>query len=314
MPEPTITIALDWKANTNHTGLLVALHRGFFSDAGVAITVLPATQDRHIADMVARGEADLAYAFPGTVLDARAAGVPLISVAAVTPRNPSSIVALRRSGITRPADFAGKRYASFGHPALERAILRRMMAFDGAVGGDITLEPVRFAAVDLLERGEFDLLWIYDAAEGVEAAAQGIDLIAFHPQDFGVPEYEAPIIFAHEAALSDADRRDALTRALGALSRGYALAARDPSGVLEDIHAVAPQIGGWLFGDDEITLASQCMQSQLYLAHPGAGWGRHTPTFWQDFPRFLREHGALAVDLPAGHLFTNDLITTSEQP
>ncbi|HKD76324.1 MAG TPA: ABC transporter substrate-binding protein, partial [Ktedonobacterales bacterium] len=97
MPSPIITIALDWKANTNHTGLLVALHRGFFDDAGVTVRVLPAEQDRGIANMVACGEADLAFAFPGTVIEARAAGVPLISVAAVTPRNPSSIVALRRS-------------------------------------------------------------------------------------------------------------------------------------------------------------------------------------------------------------------------
>ncbi len=313
MPSPTITIALDWRANTNHTGLLVALHRGFFDDAGVAVRVLSAEHDRRLTSLVASGDADLAYAFPGTVIDARMAGVPLLSVAAVTPRNPSSIAALRRSGIARPADFAGRRYASFGHPALERAVLRQMMAFDGAPNSEITLELVRFASVDLLEHGEFDLLWIYNAVEGVEAAKQGIDLITFRPQDFGVPEYEAPIIFTHESVMGDAERRSALARALGAIGRGYTLAAHDPAGVLEDIHAVASQVGGWLFADDEITLASQRMQSQLYLSPTSERWGLHTPAFWQDFPGFLVDQGILAVDLPAGQLFTNLLITSSGQ-
>jgi ABC-type nitrate/sulfonate/bicarbonate transport system substrate-binding protein len=308
---PSVTVALDWRANTNHTGLIVAQHRGFFADAGIAVRVLPAGRDRSVVDLVVSGEADLAYAFAGTVILSRAEGAPLISVAAVTPRNPSSIAALRRSGIARPADFAGKRYASYGHPALERAIICQMMADDGVADADFALEQVRFAGLDELVRGDFDLLWVYDAVEGVEAAAREIDLVLFHPQEFGVPEYEAPVIFASAGRLQDAARRDAIARALDGVARGYTLAAGDPDGVVADIDAMAPTIGGWLFTDAAVTRASQRMQSQLYLSGPGSRWGMHAPDHWRAFSRFLHEQGVLAADLPAEQLFTNDLLTAA---
>ncbi len=150
-----IRIALDWAVNPNHIGIARAARRGYFAAAGVEAIILPAERDRTPVQIVLAGAADLAVAFAGTVIEGRAEGLPLIAVAAVSQRHDSSLVALASSGITRPADLAGKRYASFGHPALERAVITAMLRHDGATDPAIDLRAVRFAEVAGLVRGDF---------------------------------------------------------------------------------------------------------------------------------------------------------------
>src|SRR5262249_3666678 len=148
--------------------------------------------------------------------------------AAIGHQHHSSLVALQSSGISRPAHLAGRRYASFGHRAIERAVIAGMMRADGVEDPQFDMDAVRFASFDVLNNGEFDFFWIYDAIEGVDAQSDGLDLVSFAPSDYGVPNYYAPILFAHEGLLQDAAKKDAAQRALRALRAGYELAWDDP--------------------------------------------------------------------------------------
>lgn len=40
-----ITLALDWTPNTNHTGIYVALAKGYFKDAGLEVSVVQPSQN-----------------------------------------------------------------------------------------------------------------------------------------------------------------------------------------------------------------------------------------------------------------------------
>ncbi len=305
----SITIALDWAANPNHSGLLLAQARGYFAAEGVEARILPAERDRSVVDLVRAGAADFAYAFAGTVIDQRAKGVPLVSVAAVGQRHHSSLVALKASGITRPADLAGRRYASFGHPALERAVISAMMAHDGATDPMFDLRVTRFASVAGLQAGEYDFLWVYDAIEGMEARAAGIELVSFAPGDYGIPNYNAPVIFAADALLTDASRADAARRALAALRRGYAEAVADPDGTAGEIVSAGASLGGWLFTDPRATELSLRDLSREWR-NDVASWGIHRLEDWRGFARFLWQHNALG-EIPepdCASYFTNALL------
>ena len=43
-----ITLSLDWTPNTNHTGIYVALAKGYFKDAGLDVTVVQPSQNGEI--------------------------------------------------------------------------------------------------------------------------------------------------------------------------------------------------------------------------------------------------------------------------
>ncbi|MBA3825233.1 MAG: ABC transporter substrate-binding protein [Ktedonobacterales bacterium] len=305
----TITIALDWAANPNHAGLIVAQREGYFTREGVDVQVLPAEAERTPAEVIQAGGADLAFAFAGTVMEARSAGVPLVSVAAVMHQHHSSLVALRSSGIARPAHLQGKRYASFGQRAIERAVIAGMMRADGVADPQFDLDVVRFASFDVLANGEYDFMWIYDAIEGADAQSQGLDLVMLAPSDYGVPNYYAPILIAHADRLADPELAEAARRALRALRAGYELAWREPDAVFSHFTTATLPEGSWALPSDAVTQQSFERLSRFAQAD-ALPWGQQQLADWQEFGRFLWAAGTLGDDAEPDFAayFTNDLL------
>jgi ABC-type nitrate/sulfonate/bicarbonate transport system substrate-binding protein len=304
-----ITVALDWAVNPNHIGLILAERQRFFAQEGVEVAVLPAERDRGPVEMVLSGAADLGFAFAGTVIEGRARGEALVSVAAVAKHHRSSLATLADRGITRCADLAGRRYASFGHAHLERAVITAMVRHDGATEPHFDLSVTRFADITGLVQGDFDFLWIYDAIEGIDAQSQGIALTLFSPADFGIPNYYAPVIFATDTLLADAARRDAARRALHALRQGYQAATTDPDAALNHLSVETLPTGSWLFATEAATAASMRAFAAGQHADGGA-WGEQLLADWQGFAHFLWQHGALGARPEPDYAayFTNDLL------
>src|SRR5271166_4196991 len=55
----TLSLALDWTPNTNHTGIYVALSKGWYKDAGINLKILPYSSSVTPDQLVASGKADL---------------------------------------------------------------------------------------------------------------------------------------------------------------------------------------------------------------------------------------------------------------
>ena len=112
----TVSLALDWVPNTNHTGFFVAEEMGWYEEAGVRLELLPYAQ----ADpetLVGTGGADFGISFAPSLSFAAAAGLAVTSVMALLQR-PASAIAVRsdREEIQTPADLDGLVYAGFGAP------------------------------------------------------------------------------------------------------------------------------------------------------------------------------------------------------
>lgn len=310
MPD-VISIALDWAVNANHTGLFTALRHGYFEDEEIEVNILAPQRDRFVTEHVMSGEADLAYAFEGTVVDAQVHGDPLISVAAVARHHWSSLAVLASSAIQRPADLQGKRYAGFGHDAIEEAIISAMIRNDGVSDGSFHLAPVRFASIEVLLEGQADFFWIYDGIEGIDASERGVQLRLFSPAKYGIPDYYAPTIFAHEDLLNDPDRRDCARRFMRAMRGGYVFAAFHPDEAAKDLVELAPRYGGLYYRSADIARASQRFSSRRYLDDQRAeSWGLQTLDRWTAFPNFLWQQGALGEtqEPQYSQFFTNELL------
>ena len=68
IPDDTTVVrfALDWTPNTNHTGLYVALERGYFDEAGIEVELLPFNQS--LPDqLIDAGQAEFGISFQSTV-------------------------------------------------------------------------------------------------------------------------------------------------------------------------------------------------------------------------------------------------------
>ncbi|MCI0826948.1 MAG: ABC transporter substrate-binding protein, partial [Chloroflexi bacterium] len=107
-----LTLMLDWVPNTNHTGIFVAQHEGFFEDAGLEVEIIQ-PGEVFAEQAVAGGAADFGISFQEQITLARAEAVPLVSIAAIIQNNTSGF-ASRVAG--SPGEWEGLRYGSFGSP------------------------------------------------------------------------------------------------------------------------------------------------------------------------------------------------------
>ena len=129
--ENTITFCLDWTPNTNHTGLYVALEKGYYREAGLTVDIVQPAEST-AALMVAGGQAQFGVEAQDTMAAALIGdgALDITAVAAILQHNTSGIMSLAGSGITSPKSLENKRYSTWDSP-IELAMLRYLVEKDG---------------------------------------------------------------------------------------------------------------------------------------------------------------------------------------
>ncbi len=90
----------------------VALEKGYFRDAGFDVKIVPGAGSVAVAQSIAAGPVDFGPADVAAVALARAeSGVPVKVVALIQQNTMAAFLALKSSGISKPADLAGKKFA-----------------------------------------------------------------------------------------------------------------------------------------------------------------------------------------------------------
>lgn len=303
----TVSLQLDWTPNTNHIGIYVALAKGWYKDAGLELDILPYTDAGSPDAIVANGQADMAISFPPSLVFSRAAGLDLVSVAAVLQRNMAALAVLDSSPIRRPRDFDGKTYAGFGSP-YEEPQIRTVIKNDGGKG-EFRVATLSTAAYEALYNGRADFTDIFIAWEGIEAGLRGVKLRTFSYASFGMPEYHSVIIVARQDNLSK--KRDLYRRFLTVTQRGYEFAARDPEEAARVMLAYLPEEERP--GAELMRLSAKELAS-AYIDSSGR-WGLQDPQKWQAYLSWILGQGIVVNTnnqpvraLPGGAIFSNELL------
>ncbi len=284
----TVKLALDWIPNTNHTGIYTAIENGYYKQQNMNVQLVP-YGSVYPETLVATGQADFAVSFEESVAIDRAQGLPIVSIAAVMQHDTSAMATLASSGITRPAQFVGKTFASSGDPA-EQAVIDIMEANDGASSVGYNSVVVNNADVSSLLTGHFNFVWIYQGVEGVMAKDAGVQLNMFSLQEYGVPDFYSPVLITSEQMIKN--HPDIVRRFLAATSEGYTFAAQHPSQSADLFVKAAGGINNTEFASTQVAEDSQKFQSQ-YLLDSSNCWGTQTLPMWTGFPTLLYRVGAL---------------------
>lgn len=301
-----VRLALDWVPNTNHTGVYVALANGWYQEAGVDLEVLPYGNVKPNV-LLTSGRADVGISGNQGVLNAAAAGEPVVSIAAILATNTAGLAVLEDSGIDTPADLDGKLYAAFGGPT-ERPIIETVIRH---AGGEGTFESavLGVSGFDALLAERADFIWIYAGWDGIRAQHEGIDLRLFNFVDYGIDDHYNPVFTASPEGI--ADRPEALRAFLEATRRGYEFAAEHPAEAAEMLLEGAPEGS---FSNPELVRDSQAYVSEVYRDGDRA-WGVQTDEKWRGFTEFLVDAGVFtdpdgeAVEsLDVDALYTNELL------
>lgn len=281
----TVRFALDWTPNTNHTGLYVALAKGYFADAGIDVEVLPFNSSNPEV-LVDAGQAEFGISFQELATMSIAAGAELQSVLAVQQTWTTEVAVLAdRDDIQSPADLDGLVYGGFDSPS-GTAIMKGVIRGAGGTG-DFETYTLGTTAYEALYSGDVDFTVPFIAWEGIEAARRGIELKSFAYTDYGFPDSYQVIVVGSEPWLRENPK---VARGfVQALARGYQDSIDDPAAaaqILQDENA-------GLLTDRDLLVDSQTMLAEKFMLDDDGVFGRQTETQWSELGGFLFDSGLL---------------------
>lgn len=302
-----IVVCLDWTPNTNHTGLYVALEKGYYEEAGLNVTIVQPPEGGATV-MCASGQAQFAIDAQDTMAAALDKDEPLgiTAVAAILQHNTSGILSRKDDGITSPSGLAGKRYSTWDSP-IELAIIKYCMEKEGAdysslnlIPNNITNEPMALA------NNQTDSVWIFYGWSGINAELSDVDCDYFAFKDIA-PEldYYTPVLIANNQYLEEHEGE--VEAFMAATVRGYEYAADNPKEAA-DILIKGDETGA-LNSSKDLVYASQEWISREYLDENGK-WGSIDANRWNVFYKWLYDNGLTTNDL-TGKGFNNEWIKAS---
>ncbi|MBO6108756.1 MAG: ABC transporter substrate-binding protein [Eubacterium sp.] len=284
-----LTMVLDWTPNTNHTGLYVALDKGYFKDEGLNVSIVQ-PPDGGAADMVASGDAQFGIEFQDTMAPAISGDTPLpiTAVAAILQHNTSGLVSLKEKGIDSFGKLAGHSYATWDSPT-EQAILKTLVEKDGASWDDVNLISTYVEDIVAGLNSDIDSVWIYAGWDGVKLNMENIpnNFLLFRDYD-EVFDYYSPVIIANNDFLNnDPENAKAFLRAV---KKGYEYAAENPDEAADILLKNAPEL------DEALVKESQKYLSGEYISD-AASWGVIDKNRWNSFYQWLNEKGLVQNEL-----------------
>ena len=298
-----VTFVLDWTPNTNHTGLYVAIEKGYFEEAGIDVEVVQPPEDG-AAVLVASGKAQFGVSFQDSLAPALVGDTPLgvTAVAAIIQHNTSGIVSRKGEGMDRPKGLEGHKYATWDAP-VEKATIRQVMEKDGGNFDNLELIPSTVTdEVSALESMSVDAIWIFYGWAGIACQVAGLDTDYFAFKDIDpVFDFYTPVIIANDDFLkNDKETAEAF---MAALSKGYEDAIANPEEAAQILIKVAPE----LKDSEELVVESQKYLAKEYQAD-AARWGEFDEERWSAFYEWLNENKLLEQEIDPMAGFTNDYL------
>ena len=237
-PTP-IKFQLDWRFEGPAALFLQPVAKGHFKAAGLDVTVDAGNGSGGAVQRVASGSYDMGFADLAAVMEFHAnnpdAQNKPVAVMMVYNNTPASVMALKKSGITKPADLTGKK---LGAPVFD-AGRRAFPIFQKANG----IGPVQWTAMDpplretMLVRGDVDAItgFTFTSLLNLEArGAKAADVVVLPYPDYGVKLY-GNVVIASPKILKE--NPAAVKAFLSAFTKGAKDVLANPAAAIDSVKA-----------------------------------------------------------------------------
>ena len=182
---PTVNLALDFSIQGQQSPFILAADGGYFERAGVKVTVDRGYGSADSIGKVAAGTYDMAFADIGAMIqfNGRRQAGNLISVFQVYDDAPMVVLALKKSGISKPSDLVGKKLAS--PPAASSRVMFPLFA------AATKLDPSTIQWLDVTPQLRETMLvqGQADASVAFITDLAGLDRLNITEQDLNVMKY-----------------------------------------------------------------------------------------------------------------------------
>lgn len=225
-----VRLQLQWVTQSQFAGYYAALAQGYYAEEGLDVTILEGAVEIVPQQVVAAGEAEFGIAWVPKVLASREQGADLVNIGQIFQRSGTLQVSWADTGISSPADWAGKRVGTWGFGnEFEVFAALRQAGIEPDDPNAVTIVQQPFDMALFLNR-EIDAAqaMIYNEYAQVLEAVNPETGELYQPEDMNVVDYnEVGVamlqdhIFARESWLAEEGNEDIAIRFLRASFKGW---------------------------------------------------------------------------------------------
>lgn len=293
-----VTVVLDYVPNTNHTGLYVALEKGYYEEMGLDVKIIEPTEGA-TASLIAAGKGDFGISYQEDVTYAltSAEPLPIQAVATIIQHNTSAFASYAGKNIQSAKDFENKVYSGWGSPG-EEAVIKAVMKAAGADPSTIKITSTDGGYEEM--KDSVDLKWFYMAWDGILSKRAGIDINYLYLNELDPRlDYYTPVIITNNNILENDS--EMAKKFMKATKKGYEFAIKNPFEAANILYKFAP--------DYDLDMLKE---SQEYLASRYQGnaesWGLMKDEVWNNYTSFMVENGLIEKGIDASQCYTNELL------
>jgi NitT/TauT family transport system substrate-binding protein len=268
-----VTMRLDWVFGTEHSGIFVAQQKGFFRDEGIDLQVLPGEGSSVTVKLVGTGDVEFGYATADQAVLAADRGLPVVTTAVILQSNPTAVIFPKETGIKTLKDLYGKRLGLQVKSAVERQ-WRAVVKKNDIDTTKISEVPADLSIAKLIIAKRIDAGIAFAFNDGLQVAAEGIDMDWIYFRDLGLPMYSTGLIVNRDTITKNPDLVRRFTRAF---VKGWTYAKGHPDEAYSLTVAANPTLDN-KYNRLKLPAVLELTQSDDTKAH---GIGYSTPEGWK---------------------------------
>lgn len=192
-----LTVILDWLPNPNHGPLVIAKELGYFKEAGLDVTLIGPVDPSDPPKWVAAKKADIGITYEPQFMQYVDRHLPLIRIGTLIDKPLNCLVVLKESGITELSQLKHKLIGS-SMSNMSGVLLGKLLEEAKLKKTDVTLVQVKYNLNQALLSKRVDAVsGMMRNVEVPQLEALHHDVIAFFPEEHGIPTYSELIYISH---------------------------------------------------------------------------------------------------------------------
>ena len=245
-----VKLQLQWFAQAQFAGYYAAVDQGFYADQCLDVSIVEGGVDIVPQQQLADGAVDFALSWVPKALASREAGANIVNIAQVFQRSGTLQVSFKDSGITSPADFAGKKIGNWGFgnefeifaaltkagldPATDVELVQQQFDMAALLAGDID-------AAEAMTYNEYAMvLEAINPDTGELYTADDLNVVSYEEEGVGMLQ---DAIWADGGRLSDATYRDTAVKFVAASLQGWAYCRDNVQGCADIVVSKGSMLG-----------------------------------------------------------------------
>jgi putative hydroxymethylpyrimidine transport system substrate-binding protein len=297
-----VNFALNWVPGPQHTEFVVAKYKGFFEAEGLDVDMHPPAASTDPLKLVASGQDQFGIAYGGDILQARAQGVPVVSIAAIHRKIALGLLSRPADNITKPKDIEGKIIGLTPVPT-NRAMFWDFVAKNGIDKDKLQIVTVQFNGPHVVAAGKADLAdavsW-YELGVYKQVAGGYPNYMQF--TDFGVQDGYYFCIIASEQTLKE--KPDLARRFTAAILKAEKWTIENPDEARKVLLANVKEVS------EEFAKQSRDVIDKLVTdadtQKNGLGW--QSADVWKKMADWYLQQGLIQAAVDSSAAFTNDAL------